>query len=78
MLIPNKHSHADETVLAATTLLLKELRTRRVVGFDELRGVLSRTSGAEYLFTPAVSVLYLLGLANYFPASDSFEYTGSR
>ncbi len=76
MLIPNKHSHADETVLAATTLLLKELRTSRVVGFTDLRAKLNQSPAAEYLFTPAVSLLYLLGLTNYLPTSDTFEYTG--
>jgi len=76
MLLPNKHSHPDQTVLAAATLLLKELRRRRVVEFDVLRATLAKTGGADFLFLPAVSLLYILGLAEYHSAVDSFEYRG--
>ena len=77
MLVPNKHSHPDGTVLAAATAMLGELRSKRAVGFDELRRALERsTRGSEFLFTPALSLLYLLGLVDYHPTVDSFEYTG--
>ena len=77
MLLPNKHSHPDETVLAAATLLLKALRRKRAVQYDELKAVLDRKSGsADYLFTPAVSLLYLLGLVDYKKTVDTFEYSG--
>lgn len=77
MLLPNKHSHPDETVLAAATLLLKTLRRKRAVQYDELKAVLNRNSGsADYLFTPAVSLLYLLDLVDYKETIDTFEYSG--
>lgn len=77
MLIPNKHAHPDETVLAAATRLLASLRQKRVMLHDELKQKLPDRSGsAEYLFVPAVSLLYLLGLAEYRPNVDAFEYTG--
>ncbi|MEU4445462.1 ABC-three component system middle component 8 [Actinosynnema sp. NPDC050801] len=77
MLLPNKHSHPDETVLAAATLLLKALRRKRAVAYDELKAVLEkRSDSADYLFTPAVSLLYLLGLVDYRKTVDTFEYTG--
>jgi hypothetical protein len=77
MLLPNKHSHPDETVLAAATLLLKTLRRKRAVPYDELKAVLNRnSSSADYLFTPAISLLYLLDLVNYKDTVDTFEYSG--
>jgi hypothetical protein len=77
MLAPNKHSHPDETVIAAATVLLQELRGHRIVAYDELKSTLtSRSTAAEYLFTPALSFLYLVGLVEYRPTIDSFEYVG--
>lgn len=78
MLFPSKHSHPDRTLLAASTRLLRELRLRRVVEFDDLARSLKKTAGpsADYLFMPAVSLLYLLGLVDYHAAADSFEYQG--
>lgn len=77
MLRPNKHSHPDETVLAAATLLLKKLRRKRAVQYDELKAVLNRNpESSDYLFTPAVSLLYLLGLVDYKDNIDTFEYSG--
>lgn len=79
MLLPSKHSHPDRTALAAAAVLLKELRRKRIVGFDDLIHVLSPTTGssAEVLFLPAVSLLHLLGLVDYHAAVDSFEYRGA-
>lgn len=77
MLRPNKHSHPDATVLAAATVVLTELRRKRAVPYGDLKAKLAtRSRGADYLFTPAVSLLHLLGLADYLPKIDSFEYTG--
>jgi hypothetical protein len=77
MLLPNKHSHPDETVLAAATLLLKALRRKRAVQYDELKSVLGRNpDSADYLFTPAISLLYLLDLVDYKETIDTFEYSG--
>jgi hypothetical protein len=77
MLRPSKHSHPDQTVLAAATAILKELRRYRAVGYDDLKQVLEkRVTGADYLFTPAVSLLYLMGLVEYRSTADTFEYTG--
>jgi hypothetical protein len=78
MLLPNKHSHPDETVLAAATMLLKDLRRKRAIRYDELKAVLDkRTSqSSDYLFTPAVSLLFLLGLVEYKDSVDTFEYAG--
>jgi hypothetical protein len=68
MLTPNKHSHPDQTVLAVAASLLKVLKTEKV---HEIRG-------ADYLFVPAVSFLFLLGLLDYRANSDIFEYVGPK
>ncbi|GAA5152521.1 hypothetical protein GCM10023340_32990 [Nocardioides marinquilinus] len=79
MLLPNKHSHPDQTVLAAAVTILKELRRKRVVTYDDLKASLDvRVRSADYLFSPAVSLLYLLELVEYRPTVDSFEYVGSE
>ncbi|MFF2273564.1 ABC-three component system middle component 8 [Agromyces sp. NPDC058136] len=77
MLKPTKHSHPDKTVLAAATIALRELRKQRAVSFDDLRDRLdSRGSDGNYLLVPAISLLFLLGLVEYLPKIDSFEYVG--
>ncbi len=77
MLLPNKHSHPDETVLAVATSLLRHLRRRQVIPFDELkRNLASRDGSAEFLFVPAVSLLFLVDLVQYNPVVDSFVYVG--
>ena len=77
MLRPNKHSHPDQTVLAAATTILRELRRHRAVEYDDLKAMLDKKiRGADYLFTPALSLLHLLGIVEYRSTVDTFEYTG--
>ena len=77
MLRPNKHSHPDQTVLAAATVILRELRRRRAIGYDDLKLFLDKKiRGSDYLFTPALSLLHLLGIVEYRSTVDTFEYTG--
>ena len=75
MLLPNKHSHPDDTVLAAATLLLRALRRKRVMKYSEARAML-RPDTADFLFIPAVNLLFITGLLDYQNTSDLFEYTG--
>jgi hypothetical protein len=77
MLSPSKHDHPDQTVIAAATTLLKRLRSKRAVRYDELHAHLEKsTRGADFLFIPALSVLFMLGLVEYRPTVDIFEYRG--
>lgn len=79
MLLPTKHSHPDETVLAAATAALSLLKSRRAVSYDELQSHLTtKVRSAGYLFAPALSLLYILGLVEYRSASDVFEYVGAK
>lgn len=77
MLIPSKHSHPDRTPLAVAVVLLSQLQKKRSMPVDELRDFLqSRMAAGDFLFGPAVDVLYLLGLIEYRSKSDLFEYVG--
>lgn len=78
MLRPSKHAHPDQTVVAAATVVLRELRKRRVVRYDDLKATLDAASsrGGDFLFIPALSFLHLLGLVDYQPTVDAFEYRG--
>lgn len=78
MLLPHKHSHPDQTVLAAAAAILRALRRHRAMTYDELKDAASgRVLDIDYLFTPAVSLLHLLGLVEYRSTVDTFEYLGN-
>ncbi|ESQ17178.1 MAG TPA: hypothetical protein DDY14_12965 [Chromatiaceae bacterium] len=77
MLSPSKHAHPDKTVVAVATILLERLRQRRTQGFDDLRRHLASTgNGGDTLYLPALDLLFLLGLVEYHPKTDAFEYLG--
>jgi hypothetical protein len=82
MLRPTKHSHPDRTVISVASLLLECLRKNRVGQFDDLRNhirkVLNHVQNADAIFLPAINFLYVLGLIEYRPKTDSFEYTGQK
>lgn len=78
MLIPSKHAHPDETALAAAMTMLKLLKKERIVPYSRLLHTISDRRGTGiYLFSPGISLLYLLGLVEYRAGADSFEYTGA-
>lgn len=77
LLHPSKHAWPDDTVVAAATRILRLLRQRRSVPYPELFEAAKRNSrGGDFLFAPAVNLLYLLGLLEYHAKGDSFEYVG--
>lgn len=77
MLRPTKHSHPDRTVINVSLLLLARLKTRRVDEYDVLRKFAKkRVVGGDVLFLPALNFLYLMGLIEYRPKTDSVEYMG--
>jgi len=79
MLRPTKHSHPDKTVINVACLLILRLRKRRLEEFGELlRYVKKFVKHGESLFLPALNFLYLLGLIEYRPKTDSIEYTGKH
>lgn len=77
MLRPTKHSHPDRTVLNVALIALDVLKKKRVENYSTLRAAAKkRVSGGDVLFLPAVNFLYLMGLIEYRPKTDSFEYVG--
>ena len=79
MLRPSKHSHPDRTVVNVSMLLLGRLKSKRVEDYDALLGFAKKSvAGGDVLFLPALSFLYLLGLIEYQPKTDAFEYRGGQ
>lgn len=77
MLRPTKHSHPDRTVINVSLLLLTRLKARRLESYGQLLTHAKRSVlGGDALFLPALSFLYLLGLIDYHPKTDSVEYIG--
>ena len=77
MLRPTKHSHPDRTAINVALLLLIRLKARRVDEYDVLRSYVKKAvRGGEALFLPALNFLFLLGLIDYRPKTDSIEYLG--
>lgn len=78
MLFPSKHDHPDRTVMAVASVMLRYLQRYKVVNYDALLNhCRKQNETVDYLFSPALSLLYLLGLVNYLPKADAFEWTGS-
>ena len=77
MLRPGKHAHPDRTVVNVSLLLLARLRDRRVEEYADLKAFAKKkVAGGDVLFLPALNLLYLLGLVEYRPKTDAFEYRG--
>lgn len=77
MLRPTKHSHPDRTIINVSLLLLARLKARRVDEYDVLRKFAKKSVvGGDVLFLPALNFLYLMGLIEYRPKTDSVEYMG--
>jgi len=79
MLRPTKHSHPDRTIINLSVVLLARLKTRRLDDYYGLQKYAKKTvSGGDVLFLPALNFLYLMGLIDYRPKTDSVEYLGSH
>jgi hypothetical protein len=77
MLRPTKHSHPDRTIINLSVVLLARLKTRRLDDYYGLQKYAKKTiSGGEVLFLPALNFLFLMGLIDYRPKTDSVEYLG--
>ena len=77
MLRPNKHSHPDQTVINVALIVLQRLKARRIEGYDALLNHARRAvMGGDVLFHPSLNFLYLMGLVEYHPKTDTIEYVG--
>lgn len=79
MLRPSKHSHPDRTVVHVGSLLLARLKTKRFEEYASLRAFVKKNvSGGDPLYIPALNLLFVLGLIEYRPKTDSIEYLGPQ
>lgn len=79
MLRPMKHSHPDKTVLYLSVQIVKRLKSKRMDEFESLKKFAKKSvKGGEFLFHSALNFVFLLGLIEYHPKTDSFEYVGSK
>lgn len=77
MLRPSKHMNPDRSVLTLSALLLARLKRTRIEGYSALVDYAKqKTQDGDTLFASAVSLLFILGLVEYRPRTDSFEYVG--
>lgn len=77
MLRPNKHMNPDRSVLTLSAVLLARLKRSRSEGYSALVDYAQQqTQDGDTLFAGAISLLFLLGLVEYRPRTDSFEYVG--
>lgn len=74
---PNKYTHPDKSIISSSYILLKLLMEKRIVSFDVMQDAVAKYSqSGNVLFLPAISLLFLWGLVEYHPKTDSFEYIG--
>jgi hypothetical protein len=79
MLRPTKHTHPDRTLIFTAFVLLARLKKNRIEQYGKLKDFAKRTvEGGSFLFLPAINLLFLLGLVEYRPKNDSFEYVGDN
>jgi hypothetical protein len=79
ILRPTKHAHPDRTVISLSMLLLVRLKARRLEDYYSLRKFAKRSvKGGDVLFLLALNFLYLIGLIEYHPKTDSVEYLGAQ
>jgi hypothetical protein len=77
MLRPTKHSHPDRTIINVSVLLLGRLKAKRLEDYHGLRKYAKKAvDGGDVLFLPALNFLFLVGLIDYRPKTDSVEYLG--
>ena len=74
MIRPTKHSHPDKTVIILSMLLIKRLKKYRIESYSDLYDFSKKVDGGGILFLPALNFLFLLGLIEYRPKTDSLEY----
>ena len=75
MLTPTKLLDLDTSVVRVAAIMLRALRSRGIMEFEGLRGVVKRRVGdnGELSFMPALSFLYVLGRVEYHSHNDTIE-----
>ncbi|MBI9112751.1 ABC-three component system middle component 8 [Maridesulfovibrio ferrireducens] len=72
---PSKNSHPDKTVINTSYLILKKISKTRTEKYEDLRThIKQKVIGGDFLFIPALNLLYILGIIKYYPKNDIIEY----
>lgn len=75
ILLPNKNSHPDLTVVAVAVFLIKKLRKIKFGRYAELYDALEKHDKRSIsLFNSALGFLYLLGVIEYHAKNDLIEW----
>lgn len=79
MLKPTKHLNLNLSPLRIASIILRYLKSERVVTYDKLIEEVTFTTGIDskdivYAIMPAINLIYLLGKLDYYPKTDSFEF----
>ena len=79
MLRPTKHSHPDRTVINVAMIILVKLKNLRIASYSDLLSYAKKNViGGDMLFLPALNFLFLMGLVEYRPKTDSIEYISNN
>ncbi len=79
MLRPTKHSHPDRTVINVAMIVLVRLKNLRIANYSDLFSYTKKNViGGDVLFLPALNFLFLMGLVEYRPKTDSIEYISNN
>jgi hypothetical protein len=79
MLCPTKHSHPDRTVINVAMVVLVRLKDLRIANYSDLLSHAKKSViGGDVLFLPALNFLFLMGLIEYRPKTDSIEYINNN
>ena len=79
MLRPTKHSHPDRTVIHVAMIVLVRLKNLRIANYSDLLSYAKKNViGGDVLFLPALNFLFLMGLVEYRPKTDSIEYISNN
>ncbi len=77
MLKPSKHNRMNQMMLTVASTLLQRLQQKRAEDFVTLRKLArEHAESNDVLFVPALNFLFALGLIEYLPKQDLFQYRG--
>ncbi|MFQ1782440.1 ABC-three component system middle component 8 [Aeromonas veronii] len=77
LLIPNKNSHPDLTIMAAATFILKRIIKKRVETYSDIYEALKKKDERVVsLLDLSLELLFILGLIEYHEKNDLIEYVG--
>jgi hypothetical protein len=76
MLRPTKHTNPRLAILYGSGQMLRELRQKRIVSFEDLHAKVLKQLGPDAVpdFPMYAAFLYLIGKVDYSEKTDSFVY----